>query len=182
MKPLIVITLAALLAFPASAGDRPDGRGKHEELRTRVQEKVGAWLTTEISTRLGLDATKSAKLSESIRAHIERKQERGQKLRAEMQKLRSLVDAKAADAQVKAQLDVVIGASSRDDDVHELLRDTARFMTVQEQARLALAMPEIMQEMRKVMREARRDGRGEGRGRRGPGGGFGGPPIDDDEL
>ena len=72
----------------------------------------------------------------------------------------------------------MIGASSRDDDVHELLRDTARFMTVQEQARLALAMPEIMKEMRKVMKEARR----EGRGKRAPAGGFGGPmPADDDD-
>lgn len=187
MKSIVVVTLAALLALPALAGDRTKEargdkvearEGMREQLRGRVQEKIGAWLTNEISTRVGLDSTKSAQLSESIRAHIGRKQERAKQLRTEMVKLRSLVDGKAPDAQVKTQLDTVIGASSRDDDVHELLRDTARFMTVQEQARLALAMPEIMKEMRKVMKEARR----EGRGKRAPAGGFGGPmPADDDE-
>ena len=188
MKSLVVVTFAALLALPALAGDRTKEargdraearEGMREQLRGRVQEKIGAWLTNEISTRVGLDSTKSTKLSESIRAHIARKQDRAKQLRTEMVKLRSLVDAKAPDAQVKTQLDTVIGASSRDDDVHELLRDTARFMTVQEQARLALAMPEIMKEMRKVMKEARR----EGRGKRAPPGGFGpmAPPDDDDD-
>lgn len=179
LKTVTVLAFAALLALPAAAGDRARGdKGEaHEGMRARVQEKIATWLTTEISTRTGLDSSKSAALNTSIRAHIQRKQERTQQLRQEMQKLRSLVEGKAADAPVKAQLDVVIGASSRDDDVHELLRDTARFMTVQEQARLALAMPEIMQEMRKVMRETRR----EGRGKRAPPGGFSGPPAADDD-
>ena len=192
MKPFVIATLVALLALPAVAGERANQEkradkteapeGKRDELRARVQEKIGTWLTTEISTRVSLDSSKSAKLSESIRAHMQRKQVRGKQLRQEMQLLRALVDGKAPDAQVKSQLDVVIGVSSRDDDVHELLRETARFMSVQEQARLALAMPEIMQELKKVMRETRR----EGRGKRTPPGGFAGAPpetsLEDDEL
>ena len=144
MKPLVVVALAALLAVPALAGDQTEARqGAREEFRGRVQAKIGAWLTTEITTRVGLDSAKSKQLADAIGAHMQRKMQRGKQLKSEMQKLRALVDGKAADAQVKAQLDVVVGASSRDDDVHELLRDTARFMSVQEQARLALAMPEI---------------------------------------
>lgn len=168
---LTALPLAATLAFaaPALAADPPE-RGA---MRARVQEKIGAWLTTEIATRVQLDAAKSAKLSEAIKAHLQRKQERGKVLRTEMQKLRGLVDGKASDAQVKAQLDVVLGAASRDDDLHELVRDTSRFMSVQEQARFALAMPEIMKEMRGMMRDARREMRGKR-------GGFGGP-LDDEE-
>jgi hypothetical protein len=190
---LLFLSLALALPTVAHAGDgaRPEGarpergaeRGARDQLRGRVQEKMGTWLTTEISTRVGLDATKSAKMSEAIKQHMARKQERMKRLREEMQKLRSLVDAKANDAQTKAQLDTVIGLSSRDDDMHEMIRETAKFMTIQEQAKLALAMPEIMKDMRQMMKEARR----EMRGKRGPaGGGFGGPGPrgmdDDDEL
>ena len=190
----VMMTLALLIAVPsvAYAGDgaRPERGAMREQLRGRVQEKIGTWLTTEITTRVGLDATKSAKMSEAIKAHMARKQERMQRLREEMQKLRGLVDSKASDAQTKAQLDTVIGLSSRDDDMHEMIRETAKFMTVQEQARLALAMPGIRKDMRPMMREAKR----EMRGKRGPGGGFGPGPgggpggglrgdmDDDDEL
>lgn len=189
----VMMTLALLISVPtvAHAGDgaRPERGAVREQLRGRVQEKIGTWLTTEITTRVGLDATKSAKMSEAIKAHMARKQERMQRLRDEMQKLRGLVDSKANDAQTKAQLDTVIGLSSRDDDMHEMIRETAKFMTVQEQAKLALAMPGIMKDMRQMMREAKR----EMRGKRGPhGGGFGGGPgpggglrgdmDDDDEL
>lgn len=191
----VMMTLALLIAIPtiAHAGDgaRPErGAGGPErgavrdQLRGRVQEKIGTWLTTEITTRVGLDATKSAKMSAAIKDHMGRKQERMKRLREEMQKLRSMVDAKASDAQTKAQLDTVIGLSSRDDDMHEMIRETAKFMTVQEQARLALAMPEIMKDMRQMMKDAKR----EMRGKRGPGGGgFGGGGLrgdmdDDDEL
>lgn len=147
-------------------------------MRSRVQEKIGAWLTTEISTRVGLDAIKSAKMSDAIKAHMQRKQARMKRLRDEMHKLRDMVDAKANDAQVKAQLDTVVGLSSRDDDMHEMIRETAKFMTVQEQARLALAMPEIMKDMRGMMRDAKR----EMRGKRGGGSGLRGDIDDDDEL
>lgn len=188
-----LFVMSALLATStvstvAHAGDK-GGRGEaergalREQMRGRVQEKIGAWLTTEISTRVGLDATKSAKMSDAIKAHMQRKQERMQRLRDEMHKLRGMVDAKANDAQVKAQLDTVIGLSSRDDDMHEMIRETAKFMTVQEQARLALAMPEIMKDMREMMRDARREMRGKrGGGFGGPGGGLRGDLNDDDEL
>ncbi len=182
---LLFLSLSFAIPTAAYAGDgaRPERGAAREQLRGRVQEKIGTWLTTEISTRVGLDATKSAKMSEAIKQHMTRKQERMKLLRDEMQKLRSLVDAKANDAQTKAQLDTVIGLSSRDDDMHEMIRETAKFMTVQEQAKLALAMPEIMKDMRQMMKDAKR----EMRGKRGPaGGGFGGglrgDMDDNDEL
>lgn len=192
---LMFLTLSLALPTVAQAGEgarpvegaRPDHpeRGNRDQLRGRVQEKIGTWLTTEITTRVGLDATKSAKMSAAIKDHMARKQERMKRLREEMQKLRSLVDSKATDAQTKTQLDTVIGLSSRDDDMHEMIRETAKFMTVQEQAKLALAMPEIMKDMRQMMKDAKREMRGKHGGAGGAGGFGGGGPRgqdDDDEL
>jgi hypothetical protein len=190
-----ILFLALSLSVPmvAHAGDgkgldgKGDRSGVRDQLRGRVQEKIGTWLTTEITTRVGLDAAKSAKMATAIKDHMARKHERMSRLRDEMQKLRSMVDAKSSDAQVKTQLDTVIGLSSRDDDMHEMIRETAKFMTVQEQARLALAMPDIMKDMRQMMKEAKREMRGK-RGGPGGAGGFGGglrgdpPGMDDDEL
>jgi hypothetical protein len=177
MKTVTLVALAVLLALPAWAGDAraPKQQGTEEirehmgaKLRARVQEKIGAWLTTEIATRVALDDNKSKQLADAVRAHMQRKHERRAALKEAMHELRSLVDSKAADAKLKSQLDAVIGAAARDDDMHELLSDTARFMSVPEQARFALAMPEIMKEMRQMMKEARRDGRGRGAHPRAP--------------
>lgn len=188
---VLATVVAAALALPAVAGGPPaiparpnapaaPGGGvlgeRREELRARVQEKIRTYLTTELSTRMGLDAAKSAKLADAVKAHMERKQGRGKKLHEEMQKLRGLVDAKAPDAQVKAQLDVVLGASSRDDDIQAFVADTSKFLTVQEQAKLALALPEILKDVHKMMREARQGMRGG----RGFGGGRDGKPGDED--
>lgn len=176
-KASVLVALSLAFALPAVAGDPPGARGQRGELRERVQGKMRTWLTTEITARVGLDAKKSAQLSEAIQTHMERKHERRAALRTEMQQLRTLVDGKASDAQLKAQLDKVTGLAGRDDDMHALLADTAKFMSVQEQAKLALAMPEIMREMRHMMRGAKGEMRGKHKR-----GGFGGPAVDDDEL
>ncbi len=158
----------------AHGGPGGPGGARREEMRARVQQKVQAFLTTELQSRVGLDATKSAKLSDAIQAHMERKHARAKQLREEMKKLRGLVDGKASDAQIKAQLDRVLGASSRDDDAQAFIGDTSKFLSVQEQAKLALALPDVLKEVHHMMRSSHREMRG-GRG------GFGGRGPADDE-
>lgn len=194
--PLAALALALAVGLPGgfalpAVAQRPPAQGSgprgemRPEIRERVKQKIQTYLTVELSTRLGLDQKKSLQLGQALAAHMERRQQQRQRLKAEAQKLRGLVDAKAADAQLKSQLDIVIGLAGRDDEVQRLLQETSKFLTVTEQAQLALAMPEVMRDMRHMMREGRRGGRGgpggPGFGPGGPGGpgGFGG--LDDEE-
>ena len=192
-RTLIVTALAASLSLPALAGPpaptttptptktaappaaAPAFAGKKEEIRARVAEKIQAFVTGELTSRLNLDAAKGAKLADAVKAHMGRKHERQKALKEAMGKLQQLVDSKAPDAQIKTQLDIVVGASSRDDDVQAFLADTSKFLSVQEQAKLALAMPDVLKDVHKMMREAKREMRGRGAG------GFGGGKKDDDE-
>jgi hypothetical protein len=166
----LALALAAALAFtslPAHAGPpsgdvraEKRGDGKREEIRARVQQKVKTYLTVELSTRLGLDDKKSAKLADAIAAHMERKRANREAMKNDMKKLRELVDAKAPDAQVKAQLDVVIKQREKGEDVQTFLKETSSFLSVQEQAKLALAMPDVMRGLKGMMQEARKGARG----------------------
>jgi hypothetical protein len=177
---LALALAAALAAAPVLAADPPRGGpppgGVHGdgEMRERIQQKVQTYLTVELSTRLGLDQAKSMKLSESIKSLMQKRQVNRQRLREEAQKLRALVNNKASDADVKKQLDVVIGAAGRDDMIHDFVQETGKYLTATEQAKLALAMPEVMRDMKRMMRDAR------GKRGGGVGGGFGGPDVDDD--
>lgn len=166
----LVLGIPAGVALPAAAQvPPPQAHGRRgemrPEIRERVRQKMQTYLTVELSSRLGLDQKKSLQLGDAIQAHMQRRQEQRQRLKAEAQKLRGLLDAKAGDAQVKTQLDMVIGLAGRDDEIQRFLQETGKFLTVQEQAKLALAFPEIMKDMRHMMR-------------RGPGGPGMGPPGD----
>jgi hypothetical protein len=184
MRTTLALTASLFLALPALAGPggppaggpgqgAGPGGGQREEMRARVQQKVRTYLAVELSSRLALDTTKSQKLADAIQAHMERRRTEREGLRTEAQKLRELVDKKAPDAQVKAQLDVLVKKHARGDNFEALLADTGKFLTVQEQAKLALSLPEVMKGMREMMKDARREMRG---GRRGGGGGGPGGP------
>lgn len=179
MRAPLALVLAGLLSLPATAGPPPpgppasptppaDARGpqRREEIRQRVQQKVRTFLAVELSSKLSLDDAKSMKLADAIEAHMTRRRAGRDEVKLEAQKLRELLDKKAPDAQVKAQLDVVVKKHTRGEDVEGLLADTAKFLSVTEQARLALALPEVMRDVREMMRDARRSAR-EGMGRRG---------------
>ena len=87
-----------------------------------------------------------------------------------------MLDSKATDAQLKPQLDVVLGAAGRDDDMQAFVADTSKFLSVQEQAKLALALPDILKDVHKMMKQARHEMK------HGPGGGgFGGGKGGDDD-
>src|SRR5438874_9706325 len=96
MKTLFVATtLAATLAVPAFAGaptpitppSAPAAPSapvaapgafaehpRHAEMEARVRAKIGAFITGELSSRLSLDAAKSAKLADAVQAFQARKQ------------------------------------------------------------------------------------------------------------
>jgi hypothetical protein len=147
LRSVMIATLVLAVALPAAA--------QREEMRERVAQKIERYLTVELSSRLSLDDKRIAQLADAVRKQMKRKRERRQALRAEMRKLNELVAAKASDAQIKSQLDVVAGLVGHDDDVKDFIADTGKFLSVREQAQLALAAPEILREVRLLMRDAR---------------------------
>ena len=126
-------------------------------LRERVQQKIQTYLTVELSSRAGLDDKKSLQLGAAIKAQMERRQATREKKRAELKKLRELVDGKAADAALKAQVRTVVEQADREEQLQALLDDTSKFLTPAEQARVVLAWPEVMRETRRLIAAARRD-------------------------
>jgi len=155
---LVIATSLAVPAFaqeqrPGPGGGAGVGPGNRDEMRARIQQKAQTFLTVELSSRLGLDEKKSVRLASSIKDQMERRHARQKKMRDEAQKLRGLVDSKAGDAQIKAQLDLVVSSAQKDQDIKDLLADTGKYLTVTEQAKLALALPEILRDMRGMMRD-----------------------------
>jgi len=143
-------------------GGSDDARGA---LRERVKAKIQTYLTVELAQRAGLDEKKSLQLGNAIKAHMERKQKAREAKKTELQKLRSLVDGKGADSAVKAQLQALLNSSDRDDQVQAFVDDTSKFLTPTEQAKLVLALPEVMKDTRQLVREARQERRGGAGGR-----------------
>lgn len=177
MKPRVLIPLVAALTLVATSAlaERPRGPGgpgghdgpfaeRREEVRQRVEQKIKTYLTVELSSRLALDQKRALQLSDAVQRHMDRMHERREKMRAEADKLRDLVEKKAPDAQVKAQLDTVVGLAGKDDDLHAFLGDAAKFLNVTEQAKLALAMPEIMRDVHRMVKDVRKEMRGRGPG------------------
>lgn len=198
--PLALVALvAATLALPALAerpsspgpvfAQAPDGsprgpgrRGRRgrlspeerQRIEQEVRRKMETYLTVELSSQLGLDEKKALQLAEVIKRQGDKKETAHEQMRAEMQALRDLVEKKASDAALKAQMKKVADVRKAREDLDGLLADTAKFLTPTEQAKLMLAFPRVMKDMRHMMRAARRDHR---RG--------GGPPmppgLEDDE-
>lgn len=179
-RSVLVLAVAALLSsVPAAAQDgfpfdRGAGRPKgarlspeeRERVRAEVQRKVKTYVAVELSSRLGLDEKKAMRLSEAVGAHMERKAAARKALRQEHEKLRQLVEQGADDKALSAQIQSVSRRAAAMDVHDELLADCATFLTVKEQAKLVLAVPDVMRE---VGRMARGPGRGLREGRRGPG-------------
>src|SRR4051812_25809631 len=115
-RTIFSVALATMLAAPAFAGAPPPiapvaapapgggfGGARHDEIRARVQEKIGAFITGELTSRLSLDAAKSAKLADAVKGFQTRKQQRQKTMKEALEKLQQLVDSKAPDAQLKSQ-------------------------------------------------------------------------------
>jgi hypothetical protein len=180
---LVVPTIAvATEAPPSPAADPVQDRrhGKHgaggrgerlsklppeqrSALRERVKGKIQTYLTVELSSRAGLDEKKSLQLGSAIKAHLERKEAARGGRREAVAKLRELVDGKAADAALKSQMKAVIDMHNKQEALDTMLDETARFLTPTEQARMLVALPDVMKDAMNLMREARGT-RGERRG------------------
>ncbi len=124
------------------------------ELKARVQTKMQTYVATELSTRIGLDAQKSAKLHEALKAHGERRHKAKSERRAAMEKLRSMADHQAPDAELKAQLKQAV-EQDREEALQALLDDTSKCLTPTEQAKLVTAFPEVMKEARTLVKKAK---------------------------
>lgn len=211
----LALALAAALAIPAAAvandvvtaqnaagpGQGPQAKmgrqGRFAQmnpeeraaLRDRVKQKIQTYLTVELSSRAGLDDKKALQLGSAIKSHLE-KREAARKTRHEaFVKLRELVDQKANDAALKAQMKTVLDSHGREQGMDDLAAELGKFLTPTEQAKVMVAFPEVMKDAMRLIREARGrwGGRGHGPGMGGGGGGPGGggpgmPPDADDDL
>lgn len=148
-------------------GPRPRLSPKdRERIESEVRRKLQTFVAVELSSRLGLDDATALKLSDAIRAHRDAQQEARRKVREETDKLAALVRDGASDEALRAQTARVLSALEAQPALDDLARETAKFLTPTQQAKLLLAFPDVMRDVRTMMRDARR-GRG-GPGGRGP--------------
>jgi hypothetical protein len=169
---LVIPTLAMATEAPPAPAAGPvqdrrhgqHGRGERlsklppeqrSALRERVKGKIQTYLTVELSSRAGLDEKKSLQLGSAIKAHLERKEAARGGRREAVATLRELVDGKAADAALKSQMKVVVDMNHKQEALDTLLDETARFLTPTEQARMLVALPDVMKDAMNLMREAR---------------------------
>ena len=169
---LVIPTLAMATEAPPAPATGPvqdrrhgqHGRGERlsklppeqrSALRERVKGKIQTYLTVELSSRAGLDEKKSLQLGSAIKAHLERKEAARGGRREAVATLRELVDGKAADAALKSQMKAVVDMHHKQEALDTLLDETARFLTPTEQARMLVALPDVMKDAMNLMREAR---------------------------
>jgi hypothetical protein len=131
---------------------------KRAGMRERVQQKIQSYLTVELATRAGLDEKKSVALGGALKAHMERRKAAHQAQKAELEKLKGLMNG-GNDAAIKGQLGVLAEKRQAGQNLKPLLDDTARFLTPTEQAKVLVALPEVMKDAKKLVREARAERR-----------------------
>ena len=160
----------------------PDERAA---LRDRVKQKIQTYLTVELSSSAGLDEKTSLQLGAVITGHLEKREAARTTRHAAFVKLKDLVDQKANDAALKAQMKTVLDSHGREQAMDDLAAELGKFLTPTEQAKVMVAFPEVMKDAMRLIREARggRGGRGPGKGGGpGMGGSPGMPPDADDDL
>lgn len=203
---VLALALAAALTIPVAAvandvvgAQSPvgqpqagkEGRGKHggrmaklppEEraaLRERVKQKIQTYLTVELSSRASLDEKKSLQLGAALKSHLDGREKARTTRHDAFKKLKELVDSKANDAALKAQMSAVLDTHHKEQAMDDLATSLGKFLTPTEQAKVIVAFPEVMKDAMHLIREAR-GGRGGGKGGMRGGGGMGGGPNDVD--
>ena len=166
-------------------------------MRDRIKEKIQTYLTVELSTRAGLDDKKSMQLGAVIKEHLKKKEVARTSRHEAREKLRQLVEQKASDAALVAQIHATVDSLGKERALDDVIKELGAFLTPTEQAKVLLAFPEVVKDAKRLIKEARggidrgedddddgagrRGGRGRrGGGRRGAGQGHGGE--DDDDL
>ncbi len=163
-------------------------------MRDRIKEKIQTYLTVELSNRAGLDDKKSLRLGAVIKEHLKKKEGARASRHQAREKLRELVEQKASDAALQAQIQATIDTLGQERAIDDVLKELATFLTPTEQAKVLLAFPEVVKDAKRLIKDARGGiDRGEhddddgpsrrgGRGRRGGGRrGAGGEHDDEDD-
>jgi len=168
----LAIALAIGAPVAAIAADLPQRTGTREgrharfsklppeqraALRARVQEKIQTYLVVELSSKAGLDDKKSLQLGTAIKAHLERSEAARDDKRQALEALQGLIDQKAPDAALTAQIKAVLATTDREEHHQQLLADVAKFLTPTEQAKIVVALPEVMKDAMRLVRDARKD-------------------------
>jgi hypothetical protein len=151
----VMLSSAALAAPDVQLDAKHDGKG-HGELRKRVGRKMQAYLTAELSSRAALNNDKTAQLQQTVAAFMERRQQARANRREQMNQLRNLVQSKATDAQLNAQL-AAVANSAPPDDLGDLMAATSKYLSPHEQALVVMAIPEVLRDARQLMRQGRDD-------------------------
>ncbi len=178
---LVFAVASPALAIPQSPPAR-DGRGVDDfpdrrERRTRgkkltreqraaleakIERRIDTFVTVELSSELGLDEKEALKLLGAWREHRAAGKTANRAVRDHAKRLGELIDAKAADAQVAAQMKTLEASMDKRVEPNDLLAKTRAFLTVRQQAQLLLAIPQVEHQVRRMMRKARRKARGRG--------------------
>ena len=170
----LALALAVVAPVAAVAADLPQrtGHGDHEgrrarfsklppeqraALRARVQEKIQTYLVVELSSKAGLDDKKSLQLGTAIKAHLERTEAARDDKRQALEALQGLIDQKAPDAALTAQIKAVLAMNDREEHQQQLLADVAKFLTPTEQAKIVVALPGVMKDAMRLVRDARKN-------------------------
>jgi len=168
----LALALAVVAPVAAIAADLPQRTGQHEgrharfsklppeqraALRARVQEKIQTYLVVELSSKAGLDDKKSLQLGTALKAHLERNDAARDDKRQALEALQGLIDQKAPDAAISAQIKAVLAMNGREEQQQLLLADVAKFLTPTEQAKIVVALPGVMKDAMRLVRDARKD-------------------------
>ena len=165
----VTAPVAAIAGDTGSHADKQDKREarrarlsklppeQREALRARVQEKIQTYLVVELTSKAGLDQKKSVQLSTAVKAHLERMETARDDKRQAIEALQGLIEQKAPDAALLAQIKVVGASGDREAQQQQLVTDVAKFLTPTEQAKLIVALPEVMKDAMRLVREARKD-------------------------
>lgn len=170
---VLVALVGGLVASSAQA--RPRGKDGPDPARVEErQQQMEKGVRERLAPELGLDQAQTDRLVETFREAGQARRAAHEALRKEHQALQALVERGASDQELQAQLDRVEAAQKKLPERGSLLDETRRFLTTQQQAKLAVLLPRVMKEG-KHHRRGKRERRG---GRGGPAGGFGGSRND----
>jgi hypothetical protein len=167
---LSAFALAGGLILSSNADARPpgaDGEAKMEQRFEKRMERIEKRVSEKLAPRLELTDAQTAKLVALMKTKAAEKKAAHEQLRLEVQSLEQLVASGAGDSELAAQSAAVAAARESMPTRHDILDETATFLSAEQQAKLILEVPKHKKQRRKMMRKMR--------ARRG-GGDFAGPP------
>lgn len=134
---MVGVATAGVLALTGVATAQPGaGRMTPEEHQARIEAKVHE----RLAPKLGLDEKTADRLASVLSAAAAKRHAARATVRGEREALRGLLDRKASDAELEAQLRKLADAQKAVPGRDAVLEETRGFLTVEQQARLTLLM------------------------------------------